>query len=102
MDFSGCCAVTCECGAGFCGLCLVDTNGDAHAHVPKCPLKPANATGVFHSAVVIMQCQGIVKKRKLIEYLRGIKNLDDRRSVFNYLFKDMADLKIELTEAEIM
>jgi hypothetical protein len=102
LDFTGCCAVTCQCGAGFCGLCLVDTNGDAHAHVPQCPLTPPGQAGLFHTAATIVLCQGITKKQRLIEYLRQIKNLDDRRSVLQNLMKDLADLKIQLTEREIM
>jgi hypothetical protein len=94
--------VTCQCGAGFCGLCLVDTNGDAHAHVPQCPLTPPGQAGLFHTAATIVLCQGITKKQRLIEYLRQIKNLGDRRSVLQNLMKDLADLKIQLTEREIM
>ena len=33
VDWSGCFAVTCQCGCGFCGHCLQDCGADAHQHV---------------------------------------------------------------------
>lgn len=36
LDFDGCFALTCKCGAGFCAYCLADCGGDAHAHVRGC------------------------------------------------------------------
>ena len=94
--------MTCECGAGFCGLCLIDTNGDAHAHVRVCPLMPTGAAGVFHSAVVISSAQGIVKKRRLVEYLKQINNVNDRVAVLENLTNDLKDLKIGVDTTEIM
>lgn len=34
-DYDGCNALACKCGAGFCAICLVDCEGDAHKHVAQ-------------------------------------------------------------------
>lgn len=40
IDFSGCLAVSCGCGCGFCGLCSKDCASDAHPHVmSECRLR---------------------------------------------------------------
>uniref|UniRef100_A0A0G4FMB0 Protein kinase domain-containing protein n=1 Tax=Chromera velia CCMP2878 TaxID=1169474 RepID=A0A0G4FMB0_9ALVE len=37
VDFEGCAALTCRsCNCAFCGYCLMDCQGDAHPHVPRC------------------------------------------------------------------
>lgn len=96
--------MTCQCGAGFCGLCLTDTNGDAHAHVRQCPWTPEGvAKGlVFHTVTVIAQSQGAVKKKRVIEYLKQIGNIEDRKSALQNIVRDLADLKIEINENEIL
>ncbi len=37
IDYSGCMALSCQCGCGFCAWCLADCGADAHAHVLQCP-----------------------------------------------------------------
>ena len=46
-DFDACAALTCHCGAHFCGLCLTgpfESDEDAHAHVAICPHRPPTMT----------------------------------------------------------
>jgi hypothetical protein len=40
IDFNACCAILCECGNHFCGLCLekCDDNTECHKHVMSCKL----------------------------------------------------------------
>jgi hypothetical protein len=46
-NFSGCYALTCHCGAGFCGWCLADCGTDAHEHVASCPENGTGTRSVF-------------------------------------------------------
>ena len=37
LDYTGCMALYCACGCGFCAWCLHDCGADAHPHVKACP-----------------------------------------------------------------
>ena len=48
IDFDGCFALKCSmCPCHFCGWCLADCGGDAHAHVRSCRHKPAGANDPY-------------------------------------------------------
>lgn len=49
LDYAGCMAFYCQCGCGFCGWCLADCSGDAHAHVLQCAhnLQPGSYGGTL-------------------------------------------------------
>ena len=48
VDFDGCFALKCSiCPCHFCGWCLADCGGDAHAHVRTCRHKPAGANDPY-------------------------------------------------------
>ena len=48
VDFDGCFALKCSmCPCHFCGWCLADCGGDAHAHVRTCGHKPAGANDPY-------------------------------------------------------
>ena len=45
IDFSGCFALTCSCGAGICGWCLHDCGeDDPHQHVGRCDVRKTHFT----------------------------------------------------------
>ena len=45
VDFDGCAALECRCGAWFCALCLTPCRDarDAHSHVRRCSLNPGSS-----------------------------------------------------------
>ncbi len=49
LDYTGCMALYCQCGCGFCAWCLADCATDAHSHVLKCPrnLQPGGYGGTL-------------------------------------------------------
>jgi len=94
FDFTGCCAVTCEtCKTGFCGLCLEDTNGDAHPHVQSCPILPT--FGYFRPQVEIFEAQARVKKRRVLNAIKAAGLTQDQAlDVLGRLEQDLKDLHI--------
>jgi hypothetical protein len=95
LDFSGCCAVTCSqpCGAGFCGFCFKHCGTNAHPHVQVCEFNPNPGT-YFASAAEISSAQGVVKRKRLIAYLKGVASKDDQATILQDIRKDLQDLGI--------
>lgn len=79
---------------GFCGFCLVECGRDAHGHVGRCELNPAKGS-YFADKAVIAAAQGTTKRRRVVEYLRGVTNPEDLTTILKELAKDLGDLKIQ-------
>lgn len=95
FDFTGCCALRCGCGCNFCGICLIDTKGDAHPHVRTCPKNP-NRNEYFLSEAQLAVVKADRNKNLYLTYLQSIPDATLRHSVAAACSKDLADLGIRL------
>ena len=76
VDFSNCAALTCKtddgsgCGKTFCGFCLIECPGDAHAHAGRCPKSPPDnrQRGIFPDRKVWNRVMDELKRDKLRVY----------------------------------
>ena len=103
VEFEGCFALTCSnaaCGAGFCAWCLADCGRDAHAHVAACPAAPLGMDGYFHSLAVFQEHHQKRKKRLVIQRLEQ-EEPDVRKCALKRLERELADLHIPITLAEL-
>jgi hypothetical protein len=94
FDFSGCCAVTCECNKHFCGLCAVAcTDGGAcHDHVRGCELNK-NRGEYFCSEEQIKAAHRLIRIRKLKPLVKTIP-ADVKEEVLELFEKDLLDFGI--------
>ena len=70
VDFDGCFALKCSmCPCHFCGWCLADCGGDAHAHVATCRHKPAGADVFFGTKEQFEEAQRKRQRIKIRSYL---------------------------------
>lgn len=99
IDFSGCFALTCgnnQCGCGFCAWCLKDCGGDAHRHVPSCAEGNRSVFGDFDSFLNHHKKKRAGAARALIQ--REQLNANATQKLKELIFRDLADLKISLSE----
>eukprot|EP01105_Mastigella_eilhardi_P006949 TRINITY_DN1843_c0_g1_i6.p1 TRINITY_DN1843_c0_g1~~TRINITY_DN1843_c0_g1_i6.p1 ORF type:complete len:1670 (-),score=287.80 TRINITY_DN1843_c0_g1_i6:661-5670(-) len=103
LDFSGCCAVTCEvCKAQFCGLCLGGPFEDAHPHVRACPCNPKR-NEYFAKQDEIKRAQARVKRDRVITYIRSaIATQSERQKVLDAVLADLRDLAIDVRPCELV
>ena len=83
-DFDGCAALTCHCGAHFCGLCgegKFDDDEACHAHVASCPERPIGMTDSL-----------------FVENLIWRSHVADRQQLQVKEYVDSTDLAVELKE----
>eukprot|EP01044_Picomonas_judraskeda_P015220 COSAG03_NODE_2521_length_2678_cov_3.516745_1_plen_616_part_10 len=102
IDFEGCMALTCsgaDCGCDFCGWCLADCGTDAHAHVAKCPAKPAGADRYFAQRSEYDKVWNRRRKTMLEAYL-ATKDLPLQTAILNSVRQELADLGLPTTVAE--
>lgn len=100
LDFDGCFALACTCGAAFCGFCLQDCGEDAHPHVRKCELNPV-PNEYFHSFAVFEQCHRKPRKQKTIANLMAITDTKIRSNVLKAIQRDLEDLQISISPQEV-
>eukprot|EP00750_Incisomonas_marina_P031427 INCI8137.1.p1 GENE.INCI8137.1~~INCI8137.1.p1 ORF type:complete len:485 (-),score=72.90 INCI8137.1:34-1335(-) len=99
IDFDGCFALKCDCGAGFCAWCLEDCGIDAHSHVATCKAKPPNAE-TYHAPFPEFEKIHQERRRKAIEqYLHTIHDTDLARGVLkviqpNLRWNGITDLQV--------
>ena len=100
-DFDGCCALYCECQAGFCFFCLKDCGSDAHSHVLSCPKNSGN--GLFINASQKNSVHRESRKRAIVQYLMRTTFSDRglRSSVLHSIEKDLKDLEIIINPSEV-
>jgi hypothetical protein len=103
VDFSGCFALSCSrvgCSLpdnGFCGYCLHDANGDAHAHVANCPHNIAPGRDVFASFEVFQEAQRRRCRRMLRAYLDTL-DAPMRARALRDCSLDLRELRIAVDE----
>lgn len=90
VDFDGCFALTCTCGAGLCAYCLQDCGADAHHHV-----RTAHREGLFGTQEDFKAHQNrrrrVALEEKLRHQSREIKDL-----IRDNLNRELRGLGIEL------
>jgi hypothetical protein len=109
--FDGCFAVKCgSCPAKFCGWCTRDcsADGNAHAHVYRCP---SNRVGASNASLQLGMGMSDAGKREALQaahkprrvqrvrdFLRGMQSQADAAAVAAQLRRDLAGLGISLEE----
>jgi len=99
LEIDGSLAVTCTCGAGFCGFCLVDTNGDAHAHVSSCYLNSCKGS-YFANREQIRTAQNIVKRQRVMQLFQDL-DADTKLVGLNGIPRELQDLGIVISKRDI-
>ena len=96
LDFDGCFAVTCSnCRCGFCGWCLRDCGGDAHAHVKQCAT--SRHRGSFYGSQE--EFNEVHRRRRgaaVTAYLSIIRDVEERQLVEQQIQVDLRDLEVTL------
>lgn len=96
-DFSGCCAVQCECKKYFCGLCMqaCTDSGACHSHVSNnCQLN-RNKGDYFSSQEQIQAAHRLLRIRALKEAVKTIPS-ELKEIVLALLEKDLLDFNIAI------
>jgi hypothetical protein len=98
LDFTGCCAVTCEtCKGEFCGLCqkAEANNSVCHAHVLVCNLNPNNPKDYYCSKEQLDVVHNSTRVKLLRDYFAvKVPKGDIKRKVLSECEKIMADFNI--------
>ncbi len=68
VAFDGCCGITCDCKAHFCGWCLqlCDDDDACHDHVRKCPYNPPANRSVVYTSYERCLCASIYPQRSAL------------------------------------
>lgn len=93
LDFSGCMALSCECGCGFCGWCLEDCGIDAHAHVLICPVNEIG--GYYASFNEFQQVHNLRRRNEIVKYIWHKVPVEEHRLVLDYMSNDLSDVGIQ-------
>ena len=87
VDFDGCFALTCKCGAAFCAYCLKDCGSDAHAHVHGC--------GSIYGTMEIFNAHQNRRRRGLLEAKLREEPKELKNLIRQSLSRDLRDLGID-------
>ena len=97
FDFDGCFAVSCSnCRAGFCGWCMRDCGGDAHAHVKQCD-HSLHRGSFYGSQEEFNQAHRQRRGAAVTAYLAFILDGEEKSLLEQQIQGDLRDLGIALT-----
>jgi hypothetical protein len=94
-DFAGCAALQCSragCGRAFCGFCLADCGGDAHAHVRACSLND----GGWGDMAAVERVQRRVAAEKLGRFVATLQPPPLRTRLLDHLTPLLASRGIDV------
>ena len=90
-DFDGCAALTCHCGAHFCGLCgegPFDDDEACHAHVERCPDRPGGMTDSLFVDIACWRSHVADRQgRQINQYLASTDLAEDLKKKLLEFFK---------------
>ena len=92
VDFNGCFALTCHCGAGLCAWCLKDCGRDAHTHVASCP----EGTGDVFGELAAFNLHQNNKRKKKVQEMMGLEPLEVQRIILIIIETELRDLGIRI------
>ena len=94
VDYNGCAALTCSCGAHFCAFCQVDCGADAHQHVANCRLNPSGGVFISHS-----NWKKVIDEQNRVKFMRLWKSYKPEEQTRllqdKSVQKQFQDLKLE-------
>ena len=91
LDFTGCFALTCTCGCGFCGWCLQDCGNNAHGHVRACP-RSVNPGSYYGTEAQFKATHRERRRREVQQYLASLDPALAAR-VREAMHQDLQDLE---------
>eukprot|EP00929_Paragymnodinium_shiwhaense_P108588 TRINITY_DN74902_c0_g1_i1.p1 TRINITY_DN74902_c0_g1~~TRINITY_DN74902_c0_g1_i1.p1 ORF type:complete len:553 (-),score=68.17 TRINITY_DN74902_c0_g1_i1:123-1781(-) len=95
LDFDGCFALYCHCGAGFCGWCLQSCKADPHDHVRQCP----EGTGMFFGTTGAFQAaQNKIRGVKLRALFEELPTDEVREAVAKAIQADLRSVGMNVKD----